>query len=373
MLRFVSGIDVTPTFTGTISDLPFYYVNKLQVQLSGSGVSQPMMVDIQSTGATQGAKFTFTYDAANLPAGNTSVLLLFPGPQGLAAPPGTTAPVLYTIPVPGWMGTPTRAVLDRARRSPRRLRRGRLNAIDIQFGKVSSSDLLPLTDNTPDFLGTLFNNFSGSVGTGLQLTVYATLEPTPGQAKLELSNWTVQTSILNNPLFDQAKSLLTQAGVSASVDLTPKTLDPARIVVSATNLELASLPHTFFSLPFGGSKSFRPRPHRDLPRRRDHRRRETGASGDVRREPRLHTGQRPDHDQPGRRPATFDPTHSSVVAAKGPRHAQLQGHGVDRGRDGPVFIPPGCPQRDRGGRGEHQGVVSAAVNARLQLDLAAPC
>ena len=81
ILRFIQGIDLTPTFTGTISDLPDYYVSTLQVRLSGSGVTQPS-VTIQSTGVTEGAQFTFKYDAANLPVGKTSVELLFPGPKG---------------------------------------------------------------------------------------------------------------------------------------------------------------------------------------------------------------------------------------------------------------------------------------------------
>ncbi len=378
-LRFIQGIHVTPTFTGTISDLPPYYANILQVQLSGTGVgpsvTQPS-VNIQSTPGTAGAQFTFQYDAVNLPVGNTSVELTFPGPNGAAFAPGAPAPALDTIPLPTWMGTPKREVFITGPEIAAALpAQGAGYAIDVSLGNISGSDALPLTANTPGFLGTLFNNFSGSLGTTLTLTVYATLEPTAGEAKLELSNWTVQASVLNNPLFAQAKSLLSQAGVSASVNLNPQTLDePSQLVISATNLNLAALLNpskTFFNLPFNATKTFTvPVPIGILHFFGITAGVSVGLQGTFQATVDTVTANAQITIDLGSDGPAFDPASSYVmIAATGNATLNFTVTGSIVLGTGLFSFLPGVPNQISLAEGHITGEVSAAVNAKLQLDL----
>ncbi len=270
-LRYISGITLTdgsgntpPQFTGDVRDMPWYYATTTSfpdVQID-PGKVQVAIASFQATKGAIGATFTFSYDGGNLQPGKDSVALLTTTTSGgVGTRPTFSTQTLNAIPLPGWMGKPTRAVFTTDPEISSALQGATAGyAIDLRYGLATQTVPLPLTENTPDFLGSLFNDFSGSFGTGITLTVYATLEPT--QATIKPKNWYAQATILGNPVIQQGGQIPTsKGGVSVQVNLDPETLAaPTKIEITATKVNLLpspnNVPVTFFQLPFSGSHTF---------------------------------------------------------------------------------------------------------------------
>src|SRR5262249_45620080 len=106
--------------------------------------------------------------------------------------------------------------------------------------------------------GSLLDGLNGSIGTGLNLTVYATLDPS--KALIKPRDWLVQATILGTPLTGQGGQISTNTqGVSVQ-----GTLDrarpgaPAAIAISARGVDLLNLIEdlSVFDLSFDESRTF---------------------------------------------------------------------------------------------------------------------
>ncbi len=244
-LRFIQGIDLTPKFTGTISDLPFYYVKTLQVRLSGSGVTQPS-VDIQSTGGSEGAQFNFSYDTAELPGDEqTSVELLFQEPSGVY-PWSEAPPMLNTINLPVWMANPKSQIYDPGSAS---------YVIDLKYPSAFQASLSSIAPADAGFLSGLASAFldqPSSFGLGVNLEVTAKLTTNPGDALLSVENWFVNATIFGHTLLDKGSPFSSNLINVVQGTLDPLTLAaPSGIKLTTNEIPLSIANQTLFDQSFG--------------------------------------------------------------------------------------------------------------------------
>jgi len=275
-LRFISGIDLTPTFTGTVTDFPAYYANSTEFPAVMVGhqpqdveaITWPTLSDDMANTLLPSASFTFMHDVADLQPGpggqlgQTDVTLLVPTTAGgLANPFYSDAQDLQAIALPTWMGTPTREVFTTASEIQAALGVAGGYAIDLGIGLGASTADLAETSGTPAILGTLFNGLDSSISTEMDFTVYATLDPSA--AVIKPKNWSLEASFLGGQNVISQNADLSKAayGISVTADLNPLTLAaPTQIDITASDIDLLSFldpSYTFFDLPFGTKPSFK--------------------------------------------------------------------------------------------------------------------
>jgi hypothetical protein len=265
-LRFIQGIPLPLDFTGTITDLPSYYADTAVFPTVGVGSPvQPVKITSFTATGSVGATFTFPFDAANLSGG---VGQLMPNDVELLVPtPGGSGAILtylgkkdlQALALPSWMGTPTSATFATTPDVNAALPgAGGGYVINLQY-QLNPTVPVPLpTTSTDDVLGTLLDNLQGSINTGLNLTVYATLDES--QATIRPTNWFAQAMLLGTPLFSQGGQIPTgTGGVSVHVNLNPATLGaPKEVDITASDVKLLAPPAITpaIDLPFNQGKTF---------------------------------------------------------------------------------------------------------------------
>ncbi len=249
-LRFFAGVSLVPTFSGTVSDLPFYYANTNQVPGVQVGSLQALApnFDIISTGKDS-ASFTFSTDVSTLDAdGDNSVTLLATAPAGAAPVQFPSGSHLHVIALPDWLTNATPGFDESAG----------TYTFDVKYPIAEVPSLMSNLDANDGYLDVLINAILDqptSLGLGVNLRVTAALTTNPGDAVLKVTSWYATATVLGQTLLDETSSAFVPSQMNVQAALDPETLEaPDGISLTTGQIPISDLTNkSLFSKSFGGS------------------------------------------------------------------------------------------------------------------------
>ena len=252
-LRFISGVDVTPTFTETIPNLPTFYAPLLTaVQIEMQSSSGPFVaptyqnIPVSPTPASGGGlTFTFSVDAGQLYPIPSYVLAfetapvvpVFATPAGPKPIPIFGNPVVQLITLPSWMGSNAASNASW---------NGSQYVINLVFPQNLSDDF-NTGSGTP--FG-VFDHLDSGYSIGVDVTVTAALTYNAGDAQATPKDAFANATILNRTVLNHA--LFPAGTVQLSAPLDPKTLDlTSGITITSKPINLVTPNTTLFDIKFG--------------------------------------------------------------------------------------------------------------------------